>query len=160
MELTKREFTPQEFLLYYKNTWIRNAAARTIDVQTDRVKKAADPEEMVEHEGKIIPVKERLELRKIGVQEALDIVNGADALLKTDLAGKTFAEVFWSADALKVDADMMPKEPKEGDECDLDDKSGKGVLGNMEGKLVCVKKEQATHGSAPENNKPDAEAKV
>lgn len=152
MELTQRDFTPQEFLLYYKNIWIRNAAARTIDVQTDRVKKAIDPNVMVEHEGKVIPVKERLELRKIGVQEALDIIAGADALLKTDLAGKTFAEVLWSEEALKVDADMMPKEPVEGGECDLDNGSGKGVYGMMDGKLVCVKK--------PEDGKPDAEAKV
>lgn len=150
--LTKKSYSPKEWLQYYRNVWGRNLIARTVDVKCDQVLKATDPDAMVEETGtgNIIPVKERLEIRKMDVQDALNIVEGIDALIAIDDA--KFAETLWSKEALKVDADVMPKEPKAGDACKMAD--GKdGVLQETDGKLVCA--------LPPENSAaPDAGAKV
>ena len=100
--------------------------------------------------GKIIPVKERLEIRKLDVQDALNIVAAIDELMAIE-DGK-FEETVWSKEALKVDQDMLPPEPKVGDACKLAD--GKdGLLQEMDGKLVCA--------LPPENNSaPEEGAKV
>ena len=34
--LTKKSYSPKEWLQYYKNVWGRNVIARTVDVKTDR----------------------------------------------------------------------------------------------------------------------------
>jgi hypothetical protein len=154
--LTGKNVTVREWLTYYKNVWTRNTAARLIDVETDRVRKAEDPEQMVEDgtTGAQVAVKTRYEMRKMAVQEGLDILQAADALLALsdeDLAFKTTAE------ALKVDADMMPKEPVAGDACKLAD-GRDGVLGDMDGKLVCVEKPAATDTEAkPAEEKKEGE---
>ena len=163
--LTKREYSPKEWLTYYKNIWVKNVVARTIDVDTDKVLKATDPEQMVpdNETGKLIPVKERLETRKIAIQDALDLIAGIDRLLafykeapegSTD-TDKAFVEKYWSKDALKVDTDMLPKEPKVGDPCQLDNGQGEGVYAMMEDKLVCVVKDEKPGDAAP-----SSEAKV
>ena len=110
VELAKLKFTPKEWLTYYRNVWLRNAVARTIDVKNDEMAKAKDPEQIVSHDsnGDPVPVKERVETRKILVQDALDIVRVIDELLKTE--DSVFEETHWSEKALAVAEDMMPKE--------------------------------------------------
>lgn len=153
--MTQKNYSRREWITYYKNVWERNATARLIDVQTDTAKKAVDPEELVDDQsGQNIPVKVRLEMRKMAVAEALEIVKATDALLALsddELVAKT------SDEALKVAEDMMPKEPKVGDVCMLADGKTEGVLGEMDGKLVCVEKEP-TEPATPAEPAAPAEA--
>lgn len=113
-ELTKNNYGPKEWLTYYKNVWTRNIIARAIDVQTDISALAIDPEgEVVEQDmmgnTKIVPIKERLEMRKIAIQDAQDIIDAIDALLVS--ANDTtvdFAQKYFSKEALAV----QPEEKK------------------------------------------------
>ena len=150
--LTKNDYTPKMWLTYYRNVWIRNTVARSIDVVTDQKLKKEDPEQMVEEAGtgQIIPVKQRLEARKIAVQDGLNIIAGIDRLL-TLPADVNFEEKYWSKEALAVDEDMLPPKPKIGDACEIDGKAG--VLEEKDGKLVCAVKPEANAG-------PSSEAKV
>ena len=109
--LAKTEYTFADFLRYYKNIWDRNLVARTIDVQTDTILKAANPDEKVQHEGQLMLVKERLELRKILVQDALDLIAGIDALAA--LSPEEYKAKCLSKEALAVAADMIPAIPEE-----------------------------------------------
>jgi hypothetical protein len=137
--LCNEAFSPAQWLNYYLNVWTRNLVARTIDVETDRQLKEIDPERPVQNDdGRMVAVKERLEHRKILVQDGLDLVNAIKALIaipEADFVAKT-----WSAEALKVDGDMLPAEPKAGDTCTLADNVTEGVLAEMDGQLVCVDK--------------------
>lgn len=91
-------------------------------MQTDINLKAINPEELVQHEelGRIfeMPVKERLEKRKIIVQDALDLIKAIDQLLS--LGAEDFETKALSKEALAVAEDMLPKE-KAGDACVLPD---------------------------------------
>ena len=149
--LTKNDYTPKMWLTYYRNVWIRNTVARSIDVVTDQKLKKEDPEQMVEEAGtgQIIPVKQRLENRKIAVQDGLDILAGIEKLLA--LSDEDFKNTQWTKEALKVDEDMMPKTPKAGDPCN--ENGAEGVLEEKDGKLICVIKPK-------ENAGPSSEAKV
>lgn len=168
-DIVSKNYTLKECLTFYKNIWMRNTAARLIDVLCDQKAKAVDPEAPVkDHEtGLDIPVKFRLEKRKMAVEDAMEIVAAAEELLALsdeDLASKL------TPAALSVDKDMMPAEAKEGDVCDLDDGSGKGTLGMVDGKLICVAPEApaaATDAQTSEEKpattdeaKPDAAAAV
>lgn len=153
--MTQKVYSVREWFTFYKNTWLRNSAARAIDVYTDTVLLAKEgPEFMVEdgRTGQNIPVKIRLELRKMNVQDAIEIVKAADALLALtdeEIEAKCFSE-----EALKA---YIP-EAKVGDVCNLDDGSGEGVLADMDGKLVCVAKEdQKPESEATEPVEPVAE---
>ncbi len=107
--LCKTTYTAKEWLNYYWNVWNRNLVARTIDVQTDTALKAINPEELVQaDDGRQITVKERLELRKILVQDALNLLAGIKILM--DIPDADFENKVWSAEALKVAEDMIPKE--------------------------------------------------
>lgn len=113
-ELAKRDYTPQEWLQYYKNIWTRNAVARTIDVKVDEAIKATNPEELVDSDterGQAVTVKERLEHRKILVQDALDLCEAIEKLMQ--IAPEEFVKSTWSKEALAVAADMMPETPAE-----------------------------------------------
>lgn len=111
--------TETDWLNYYKNTWIKNSIAITIDVQNDTTLKAIDPEQKVmkydaetgQPTGEYIPVKERLELRKISLQDALDILRAIQELEKT--ASAEFEAKHWSKEALAVAPDMIPKVEEE-----------------------------------------------
>ncbi len=91
-QLIGRKVTSKEWLNYYRNVWLRNAVARAVDVKCDSILAAKNPEDMVmEYEvetgaptGEKIPVKVRLETRKLLVQDALDVVESVDALLKEE----------------------------------------------------------------------------
>ena len=139
-DLATKDYTYADMLRYYKNIWNRNLVARTIDMQTDITLKAADAEQLVQHENQMIPVKERLEHRKIMVQDALDLIAGIDALLALTVEQYT-AQVL-SKDALAVAADMLPPAPKAGDVCDIDGKAGT-LQDDGTGTLVCVATEVA-----------------
>ena len=159
--MVKANLTPRECLQYYKNVWTRNVVARTIDVACDQALKTKDPEELVANDdGRQIPVKERLEHRKIIVQDALDLIAAIDVLLAIPEA--EFTAKVWSKEALKVDADMLPPEPVVGAVCQLDNGAGEGVYAEMEGKIVCVAKEapapEVTAEAAPEAVTPTVEA--
>lgn len=108
LELTNKILTPREWLIYYKNIWTRNAVARAIDVNTDQVLKVTTPDAVFldQNTGQTITVAERLENRKISVQDALDIIAGADRLLATP--DEEFEKTYFSAEALKVSPDMIP----------------------------------------------------
>lgn len=138
--MTQKVFTVREYLTYYKNTWTRHMAARAIDVYTDKVLLDKNgPEFMVEdaRTGQNIPLKLRLELRKMAVSDAVEIVQAADALLA--MSDEEINKNCFSEEALKV----MIEEPKVGDVCQLDNGTGEGTLQEMDGKLVCVAPEVA-----------------
>lgn len=107
-ELVTMQFTNKHWLQYYLNIWTRNTMAMAIDVQFDKVMKANNPEAMVEYEGQLIPVKTRLENRKIKLQDYLDIVAAIKHLMS--IADDEFEAKVLSKEALAVDEDMLPKE--------------------------------------------------
>lgn len=105
-----KSFTVRDWLLYYKNMWTRNLAARLTDVQGDITLKKADAEALVDDDmtKQEVPVKVRLEHRKIIVQDCINVLASIDSLLALDDA--TLAATY-SKDALKVADDMIPKAP-------------------------------------------------
>lgn len=103
--LATKTFTDKDFLQYYQNMWMRNTIARLIDVQTDLTRKETNPDEMVELDGKLMKIGERLEHRKILVQEAMDIFNAAKVL--SSLPDEELATRY-SPEGLKVAEDMLP----------------------------------------------------
>lgn len=105
--MTGKVYTSREWLTFYKNAWTRNAMARAIDVATDKVLKAENPEQPVESGEQIVSVKFRLETRKIALQDALNILAGVESLLAIE-DGEFDAKVL-SKEALAVDEDMIPK---------------------------------------------------
>lgn len=112
--MTEVIYTPKQWITYYKNTWVRNCVARTIDVKVDEVKKAKNPDELVEFNGQEIPVKVRLEHRKMLLQDALELVTAADLLNETP--AEEWDEKVWSEKALAVAEDMKPQEAAVGAE--------------------------------------------
>lgn len=139
--MTKAEYTPAEWLTYYKNIWTRNLIARTIDMQSDTLLKASDPKgEVMSDEGRPIPVAARLEHRKILVQDALTLLGAINSLgaIKPD----EFIEKFWSKEALAVAPDMIPPTAPEevvmGGPCKIDGKDGKYMPSGKDGELVCM----------------------
>lgn len=121
-EMATREFTLAEWLTYYRNTWIRHALARTVDVISDEQTKQKDPETMVMHFNELgqpmeMPVKARLEARKILLQDALDIVRVVE---KLTASGDNFESTYWSPEALAVAADMMPEPESEKQEQEVE----------------------------------------
>jgi len=107
--LTKNEYTKRDWLRYYKNVWTRNLISRCIDVETDKADKARNPEEIVADDvtGQPLPVKVRLEKRKMAVQECLDLLAGMEVLEK--IPDEEFEAKVTSKEALAVAPDMMPK---------------------------------------------------
>lgn len=149
--MTTKGFTIREWLSYYKNVWNRNLAARLIDVQCDTVSKAINPEEPMQLEdGREIPVKQRLEMRKILVQDAVDLIAGIDALLA--LSDEKLL-VRQTKEALAVAEDMKPIVPKVGDVCAIDGKAGT-LQDDGNGGLKCV----ANPEPAPEAGVDTAQA--
>lgn len=105
--LTQKNYTIREWLMYFKNIWTRNLTARLIDVNTDTAIKNKNPEEMVMcNDREFRTVKERLELGKISVKEAIAIVNSVNELLA--LSDEEIAKKY-SDDALAVAPDMVEK---------------------------------------------------
>ena len=140
--LTKQQYTAQEWMQYYKNIWVRNLVARTIDVKNDQKLKAKNPDELVMGEdGNPLPVKVRLENRKIVVQDALDLIATIDELLA--ISGDTFAATVWSEEALKVDEDMLPPAIKAGDACTTPDGKPGTWQDDGKGQLLCIPLEEA-----------------
>ena len=117
-ELVTMQFTNKHWLQYYLNIWTRNSMAVAIDVQTDKALKLQNPEEEVEHVEDnvkmIIPVKDRLEKRKILLQDYLDRITGIKYLLS--IADEEFEAKVLSKEALAVDEDMLPKEEVKSEE--------------------------------------------
>ncbi len=117
-EMAAREFTLQEWFTYYRNTWMRNAIARTVDVMIDERQKAVTPNEecfWFNEVGQplLMTVSERLEKRKLALQDALDILNVVETL---SAAGDNFESTYWTKEALAIAADMMPQPASEKQE--------------------------------------------
>ncbi len=106
-EMVENGYTVRHWLNYYLNIWKRQAAACAIDVYCDQLRKKDNPEMQVEQGQQVIPVKERLEHRKIKLQDALDVIAGAEALLEIPEA--EFETKIFSKEALAVAEDMLPK---------------------------------------------------
>jgi hypothetical protein len=140
--LCANTYTKKQWLNYYKNVWTRNLMARAIDVQTDATLKAKNPEEIVQTDDqRQVPVKERLEIRKMLVQDALDLIVGIDALLIIAEKDNEFQTLVLSPEALAVAKDMIPV--KAGDECKTDDgKDGRQEI-TAPGKYTCIPKDQS-----------------
>jgi hypothetical protein len=155
--LIKGSYNIREWLHYYKNIWVRNLTARLIDVETDKVLKQQDPEQLVpSHDGREMVVKERLEYRKMLVQDAVDLIAGIELLIaKSDDELKSAC----SKEALAVAEDMIPKTSNVGDACTNE----AGVPGTLQpdgkGGLTCVV-EPAPAAMPKEGEEPSAEAKV
>lgn len=107
--LSTKSLTDKEWLIYYRNVWMRNVVARTIDVDCDAVLKANNPDEMVQNDNpndfnkQFLPVAERLERRKIALADGIKLIASIDRLL----AIENIPGTFWTEDALKVSDDMM-----------------------------------------------------
>lgn len=137
--MATKEYTPKEWLNFYKNLWTRNLVARTIDVQSDTLLKAQNAEEIVmTDDGRQVKVGERLELRKIYVRDALSLIKAIDAL--NEKTAEEFVEACWSDKALAVAEDMIPKKEEEvgevGQSCSVDGKPG--IWMKQGDKMVCV----------------------
>lgn len=102
--LTHKVYSPKDWLTFYKNIWTRNLVARTIDVQNDMNLKAKNPDEPVEFPTPMgvveIPVKQRLEHRKMLVADALEVLDVIDTILA--LGEPEIREAYWTEEALKV----------------------------------------------------------
>ena len=110
-DLTKQAYSFRQWLTYYHNIWARNVIAHTIDVQYDEILRAENPETPVPFNSPVgtveMPVKERLEHRKMNLEHALKTLAAIEALeAKTDeeLAAR------WSPEALKVAEDVITQE--------------------------------------------------
>lgn len=105
-----KDLSTHDYLNYYKNIWERNLVAKTIDVESDRIRKAIDPNEQVEYVKEnqlfVIPVKERLEYRKDEIREVKAILEAINKMIAT--SKDEYEAKYLSADALKVDEDMKP----------------------------------------------------
>ena len=112
--MLKKEITLKEALNFYQNTWTRYLASRLIDVEHDRIKASIDPEEIVTHGDKdqygryfeeAMPVRHRLEKRKMLVENALLILQAVGSLIKTP--DGDFEAKHLSAEALRVSDAVM-----------------------------------------------------
>lgn len=105
--MVKGKYGVRDWLNYYRNVWTRNLTARLTDVQTDTELKKKTPDETVQgDDGQPLPVKHRLEIRKIAVQDAVNLIGNIDKLLALDDAQLAAT---YGLEALKVAADMIPK---------------------------------------------------
>ena len=113
--LVGRDYSATEWLRFYKNIWTRNLMARVIDVQTDKTIHAKDAyAELVEQDQfrnqRVVKIKDRLEDRKILVQDALDIIRSADELLDLAKDDAVFIEATLSEKALAPAPEETPAE--------------------------------------------------
>lgn len=171
--LTKKAYDAKAWLTFYQNTWLRHVLANTVDVAMDNKFKAEDPEQLVidQETGQQMPVKERLELRKGRLENALNIYNTCTTLLalQTDASvslDSILGEKYWSEEALKIDETALAPEPKVGNVCKLPNGTD-GVYIELGGNIVCAEKvadkeaESITKKpEAPAGGEIDAGAKV
>lgn len=146
-EMVTNGYTIRHWLQFYKNVWTRQCAAGAIDIQNDRIRKVINPDEMVMDGQEAVPVKIRLENRKIALQDGLNVLKAVDALMAfkdEELEEKLFGE-----ENLKVDDDMLPKK----EEAAIDAEPAAEVTPAEE------KAEEAAVEPQPEVE-PSAEAKV
>lgn len=134
--LSSKNFDYKHFLQYYINLWKRNVMARAIDVLCDEKTKVIEGRDyVVELDGRPMTIGERVEARKILVQEAKDIVTAAEELMALgdeELIAKISAE-----GGLRVADDMLQPTAKAGDVCyDGDNREGR-LESDGVGGLVC-----------------------
>lgn len=116
--LTQKNYTMREWLMFYKNIWTRNLVARLVDVNTDIAGKKINAEEMVLCDDKQYrTVSERLELSKISVKKAKEIlasINELMALNDVELVGRysDVALAFTPDPSANVGAETEPADPK------------------------------------------------
>lgn len=107
-------FTPTQWLTYYKNYWTNVLLARTVDVQMDSMAKAKDPDDLVQDDDNQpyspkapLPVKMRLEKRKMKVESCLELLAAIDALAA--LSPEDLAKM-WTPEFLAVAKDVQAPE--------------------------------------------------
>lgn len=108
--------------------------ARSIDVQTDIKLKKANPEDPVQtDDGRTIPVKQRLEERKVMVHDAAELLLGIDLLLAMtdEELDATSGEEF-----LKVADDMI--QPAVGGACTTEENENGTYQQTAPGKMTCI----------------------
>lgn len=148
-ELATQKFTSINWLTYYLNMWTRNVVARTVDVQADQTIKDKDPNEEVEGTGRPIKVSQRLEERKILLEDALKTVTAIEALLA--LSEEDLKKKFWSPEALKVDETLLnpgAEQPEVGQAC-VTAEGKPGVIMKNGDKLVCMPTSEKKEPEAP-----------
>lgn len=113
-EMVKNGYSTKHWLQYYINIWNRQSVAAAIDIKTDQIRKAIDPEMEVEEGHQVVPVKVRLENRKLKLQDYLDIISAAKTLMA--LPDDQIEEALFGEKALAVDEDMLPKPEEKPEE--------------------------------------------
>ena len=117
MKMLGGNIPTKQWITYYKNAWQRNVAARMADVQMDIMLKAKDPnkevvstDEVIHETGQVmtinvmVPVKVRLEQRKLDLEDGLAMVaalSALDAMSDEDFAKFTSPEALAVADGMK-----------------------------------------------------------
>ena len=109
-DICTQDYPPQNWIMFYKNTWQRKLIAQTIDVNTDTKLKAQNPELMVNHETDAmgnptqIAVKYRLELRKQQLATIMLILDSINDLSKLD---SVQLAAFWTPEALATAPEIL-----------------------------------------------------
>lgn len=82
-DLWSRVFTPMEFIIYYRNVWLRNYIAAVIDIKNDQARVNKNPNEQVLKDDKsgYEPVLHRLENRKVNASITYSIYAVANELM-------------------------------------------------------------------------------
>lgn len=152
--LMTNQYTFKQWMQFYKNTWQRNLTARCIDLQSDIALKAKDPETpVVTEDGQTVPVKIRLEYRKIVVQDALDLIASIDAMIA--MTDEQFA-AFISPEGLAIAPDVIAPSAKVGDACTTPDNKA-GTFQEENGQLICIPTEATpAPAEAQTTTPPDA----
>lgn len=105
------------WLTYYKNMWTRNQVATMIDIATDIELKAKNPNTMVTSDTDrtlTIPVKVRLEDRKVRMEDNLRLLAAVDSMLA--MTTEELTKTYMTEEALKVADDVAKEMQDEIDE--------------------------------------------
>lgn len=166
MTMCETLITPRQWVTFYKNLWMRNLIARTIDMQTAAAEVAQDKDQPVQDDEtrQAISAADRLERRKMKVSVAVEVIASIDAMLA--IIDDAELAKLWSAEATKLTPDV----PVAGDACFMPDGVTEGTMQDdpqNPGTLVCIatvagtKVEAAPVQQADQENKaPGAEAGV
>lgn len=110
--MVKGTMTIAESLNYYKNWWTRMLTSFIIDVEFDKLIMAADPDAIVpDHNEEPIPVKIRLERRKMNVENAQRMLKAVENLIAVPEG--EFHDRFLSEQALKVSDEVVAEQTGE-----------------------------------------------
>lgn len=106
--LVTNKFTKRDWLNHYKNVWMRNSVARTIDLELDKMNAAIDPNIVVTMDGsrETVKVIRRAEMRKMALTDCLELLKAIDILLA--LSDEEL-DARWSEEAIKLNPELTPR---------------------------------------------------